>query len=74
MRRNPSLTLGDETTKIFLNTKDNMHDVDQEMQEFLSYVKNTTDDFASQARSPLIKEIHKKVTEIKESKEMGASI
>lgn len=67
---NPSLTLGDETTKIFLNTKGNMHDVDPEMQEFLSYVENTTDDFAAQARSPLIKEIHKKVTEVKESKEM----
>ena len=47
-----------------------MHDVDPEMQEFLSYVENTTDDFAAQARSPLIKEIHKKVTEVKESKEM----
>lgn len=67
---NPSLTLGDETTKIFLNTKGNMHDVDPEMQEFLSYIENTTDDFASQARSPLIKEIHKKVTEVKESREM----
>ena len=67
---NPSLTLGDETTKIFLNTKGNMHDVDPEMQEFLSYVENTTDDFAAQARSPLIKEIHKKVTEVKESKEL----
>lgn len=67
---NPSLTLGDETTKIFLNTKGNMHDVDPEMQEFLAYVENTTDDFVSQARSPLIKEIHKKVIEVKESKEM----
>lgn len=47
-----------------------MHDVNPEMQESLSYVENTTDDFASQARSPLIKEIHKKVTELKESKEM----
>ena len=47
-----------------------MHDVDPEMQEFLSYVENTTDDFAAQARSPLIKAIHKKVTEVKESKEM----
>ena len=33
-------------------------------------MENTTDDFVSQARSPLIKEIHKKVTEVKESKEM----
>ena len=67
---NLSLTLGDETTKIFLNTKGNMHDVEPEMQEFLFYVENTTDDFALQARSPLIKEIHKKVIEVKESKEM----
>ena len=33
-------------------------------------MENTTDDFVSQARRPLIKEIHKKVTEVKESKEM----
>lgn len=69
---NPSLVLGDDCTKIFLNTKGNMHDVDPEMLEFLSYAENTTDGFAEQARSPLIKEIHKKVTEIKESKDMEA--
>ncbi len=69
-KENPSLSLGDETTKIFLNTKGNMHDVDAEMLEFLSYVENTTDDFAAQAISPLIREIHKKVTEVKQSKEM----
>ena len=40
------------------------------MREFLSYVENSTDDFASQAKSPLIKEIHKKVTAVKENKEM----
>ena len=51
-----SITLGDETTKIFLNTKGNMHDVDPEIKEFLSYVEDTTDNFAAQARSPLIKE------------------
>jgi len=67
-KESPSLSLGDETTKIFLNTKGNMPDVDAKMLEFLSYVENTTDDFAKQARSPLIKEIHKKVTEVKQSK------
>lgn len=67
---NPSLALGDETTKIFLNTKGDMRDVDPEMREFLSYVENTTDDFAAQASSSLIKEIHKKVTAVKENKEM----
>lgn len=33
-------------------------------------MENSTDDFASQAKSPLIKEIHKKVTAVKENKEM----
>ena len=69
-KENPSLSLGDETTKIFLNTKGTMQDVDAEMLEFLSYVENTTDTFAAQAMSPLIKEIHKRVTEVKQSKEM----
>ncbi len=69
-KESPSLSLGDETTKIFLNTKGNMHDVDAEMLEFLSYVENTTDDFAAQAISSLIREIHKRVTEVKQSKEM----
>ena len=69
-KENPFLSLGDETTKIFLNTKGTMQDVDAEMLEFLSYVENTTDTFAAQAMSPLIKEIHKRVTEVKQSKEM----
>ena len=47
-----------------------MHDVDAEMLEFVAYVENTSDAFAAQATSPLIQEIHKKVTEIKESKKM----
>ncbi len=67
-RENPSLTLGDGTTKIFLNTKGVMDDVDMEMLEFLSYVENTTDAFAAQSSSLLIKEIHKRVTEIKQKK------
>ena len=69
-RENPSLTLGDETTKIFLNTRGTLPDVNAEMLEFLSYVENSTDAFAAQAASPLIKEIHKKVTEVKQNKEM----
>lgn len=47
-----------------------MPDVDEDMQEFLSYVENTTDAFAKQALSPLIQEIHRRVKEVKESKEM----
>lgn len=68
----PHLHLGDGTTKVFLNTKGKIKDVDDEMKEFLAYVENSTDDFAAQAKSPLIKEIHKKVTEVKHSEELEA--
>lgn len=69
-KENPSLLLGDETTKIFLNTRGKLDDVDIHMKEFLTYVENTTDSFAAQTSNTLIKEIHKKVTEIKQSREM----
>lgn len=40
------------------------------MKEFPSYIENSTDAFVSQFKSPVIKEIHKKVTEVKHSKEL----
>lgn len=67
---NLSQTLGDETKKIFLSTKGEMDDVSAEMKEFLAYIENSTDAFAAQAVSPLVKEIHKKVTAVKQSKDM----
>lgn len=33
-----TLTLGDETTKVFLNTKGELNDVNEEMIEFLNYI------------------------------------
>ena len=69
-QENLSLALDDKVKKIFLSTKGTMDDVDAELKEFLSYVENSSDDFAEQATSPLVKEIHKKVTEIKNNKEM----
>lgn len=69
-RENPHLLLGDGTTKVFLNTKGKMNDVDSEMLEFLAYIENSTDAFAEQAKSPLVKEIHKKVTKVRQSKEL----
>lgn len=42
------------------------------MKEFLAYIENTTDDFAKQSSSHLIREIQKRVNEIKQSKEMEA--
>ena len=67
-RENPSLPLGDEATKIFLNTRGTQNDVDEEMLEFLNYVEHSTQAVADASRSPLIKEIHKKVTEVKNNK------
>lgn len=66
----PSLLLGDEATKVFLNTRGTADDVDEEMKEFLAYIENTTDAFAGQAKSPLVKKIHEKVVSVKQSEEM----
>ena len=65
-----TITLGDETTKIFLNTRGKLDDVSAELKEFLTYVENTTDAYAACAENPLIREIHEKVKEVKQSKEM----
>ncbi|HJA91799.1 MAG TPA: Rpn family recombination-promoting nuclease/putative transposase [Candidatus Eisenbergiella merdipullorum] len=64
---NLSLPLGDESIKIFLSTRGTLDDVDEEMKEFLAYVEDTTDRFAAKAKSPLIRQIHKKVTEVKQN-------
>lgn len=69
-QENPSVLLGDETSKIFLNTKGSIDDVDDEMKEFLYYIENTTDACARQAKHSLVKELHKKVTELKYNKEV----
>ena len=69
-RENLSLSLGDESIKIFLNTRGTLDDVDAEMKEFLAYAEDTTDRFAAQAKSPLIRQIHRKVTEVKQNPKM----
>ena len=69
---NPDIILNDGTTKIFLNTKGTRDDTDGDMKEFLAYVENTTEDFARQSSSHLIKEIQKRVNGIKQSREMEA--
>lgn len=69
-KESPDLLLGDETEKIFLNTKGKLKDVDDELLELLEYIENTTDSFASSAQSPLIGEIHSKVKQVKASREV----
>ena len=65
-----SLALGDETTEIFLSTKGEKDDVDDEIKDFLAYIENSTDTYVQQTSSPLVRAIHKRVTEIKLDKDM----
>ena len=65
-----TLRLEDETTKIFLNTKGKLADVDQSMIEFLTYIENSTDEYANHVNSELVKEINKKVKKLKTDKSM----
>lgn len=64
------LLLGDETVKIFLNTKGTLDDVNKDIKDFLRYIENTTAEFAASVNNELIKYIQKKVEEVKKSKEM----
>ena len=68
-REDHTIALGNETTKIFLNTRGKLDDVSAELKEFLTYVENTTDAYAARAENPLIQEIHEKVKEVKQSQD-----
>lgn len=65
-----SLSLQDETTKIFLNTKGTLNDVEQEMIEFLTYIENSTDEYANQVQSNLVRTINNKVKHLKNDKSL----
>lgn len=64
------LFLNDEATKVFLNTKGTLNDVDDEMKEFVAYIENSSDVCANQSNSQLVKELNKKVKAIKENQSM----
>ena len=65
-----SLKLNDETTKIFLNTRGVMDDVDEEMKELLSYVENSTDTYVAKTKSQLVHHLHDRVNQIKQDKRL----
>ena len=65
-----TLVLGDETTKVFLNTRGALQDVDEEMMEFLKYIENSTDEVAKAAKSELVRIINQKVNMLKEDKKV----
>ena len=60
-----SIILNDEAQKIILNTKGITKDLSEELLEFLEYVENSTEDTANFAKGNLVKNIHKRVREIK---------
>nr|MDE5978067.1 Rpn family recombination-promoting nuclease/putative transposase [Turicibacter sp.] len=65
-----TLSLQDDRTIIFLNTKGNQNDVDESMREFLAYIENTTDTYANQSHSSLVKLLNNKVSQVKHDKRL----
>lgn len=59
------LNLEDDTNKIILNTKGIMKDLNEELIEFLEYVEHSDDTTAKKTKGTLVKNIHKKVIEVK---------
>ncbi len=60
-----SIKLEDDTNKIILNTKGVMKDLNDEIIEFLKYVEHSDYEIAEKAKGNLVKNIHKKVIEVK---------
>ena len=65
--------LGDETRKIFLNTKGtNDGDVPKELVHFLKYMERSTDEYVSELTEESIIRLHEKVTELKKWRRLEA--
>ena len=60
-----SIKLVDDTNKIILNTTGIIDDLNDELIEFLKYVEHSDDRTAIESRGTLVKNIHKKVIEVK---------
>ena len=60
-----SIKLEDDTNKIILNTKGIIKDLNNEIIEFLKYVEHSDSEIANKAKGDLVKNIHKKVIEVK---------
>ena len=65
--------LGDETCKIFLNTKGtNDSEVPELLVDFLHYVENSSDEYVEQVSNHKIGLLHNKVCKVKKSREWEA--
>ena len=67
-REDKSLELGDETVKIFLSTRGKLDDISRDLKEFLCYVEDSTDETAKKSSSRLVKDLHHRVQEIKDTR------
>lgn len=65
--------LGDETRKIFLNTKGkNESEVPKELVHFLKYMEQSTDAYVAQVEEESIIRLHEKITALKKWRELEA--
>ena len=60
-----NIKLKDDTNKIILNTKGIMKDLSDELIGFLKYVEHSDDKTAEKTKGTLVKNIHKRVIEVK---------
>ena len=70
----PDLVMGDECSKIILNTKGKSEDgVDRALIDFLHYVEKSSDENVPEDCDERLKHLHKKIHQIKMSEEIGVS-
>lgn len=65
------MELGDETTKVFLNTKGYKGDVSNELKAFLRFVEESTTAQAEETDSDFVKALSERVEDVKRSEEIG---
>lgn len=64
-------SLGDETKRIFLNTKGkNDNEVSEELKCFLKYVENSTDSYVEQVENSKIHQLHERIKGLKRSRKL----
>jgi len=66
-----TLALGDETLKVFLNTRGNMAGTSKEMREFLWFLEHSSPQEAAKSESLFVRSLSEKIEQVKASEEMG---
>ena len=69
----PGLELGDETTKVFLNTKGHKGEVSNELKAFLSFVEKSTVQNAEVVKDKYVAQLSAKIEDIKRDEELGGA-